>query len=201
MNLLIANFSWDQVLYYLIPLIWVLQYFLPGKKKDEEEQPSAPEQREAAEAAQERMRKIREEIRQRVESQREGGSTPGHPPVMTQPQQERPAVSTLRPQFEEQEVAVEPAAMTFDQPNPQDELQERLREQQARLKEARKAREAALRQTKETLKQAKSSSVSNPVRGDLRSEVFATLQSPVAARKAIILSEILGEPRSLKPYS
>jgi hypothetical protein len=206
---LIANFSWDDVLYYLIPLIWVLQYFLPGKKKGEDE-PDAPEQREAAEAAQERMRKIREEIRRRVEAQREGGAAVATPEAPAPRQtlvepvrktEERSVPRVLQPAPVRREVVADPMPTTFGQPNPQDELHERLREQKARLVEAKKAREAALRQTQKNLKKAKQSNVAIPSTGDLRSDVFATLQSPLAARKAILLSEILGEPRSIKPYS
>tara|TARA_B110000037_G_scaffold217570_1_gene278874 strand:- start:14759 stop:15367 length:609 start_codon:yes stop_codon:yes gene_type:complete len=199
---LIANFSWDQVLYYLIPLIWVLQYFLPGKKKGGED---APERGEAADAAQERMRKIREEIRRRVEAQRgEGASAPVSAEESPQPAQFRPVerpeptpqLAQLRP-----EPVVQAAPSSFDQPSPQETLQEHLREQQARLAESRKVREAALRRTKQNPKEAKQPNASVPATKNLRSEVFATLKSPIAARKAIVLSEILGEPRAEKPYS
>jgi hypothetical protein len=216
---LIANFSWDDVLYFLIPLIWAIQFFLPNKDKEKGESEDTPQRREAADAAQERMRKVREEIRRRIEAQREGGASPA--PLERQeapsPQPELQSAHehvydptkpdgqgrqrAPRPQVQRAEPVAQPEPVFSSEPSPQEKLQQRLSEQRERLAEARKTREAALKRTEKHIKAAKSTPVPVPSGGDLRSEIFATLGSPTAARKAIVLSEILGEPRSSKPYS
>lgn len=212
MNLtpLIANFSWDDVLYFLIPLIWVLQYFLPNKEKKEQND-DTPAGRAAQEEAQERMRRVREEIRRRAEAQRESRPVMEEAPVAPV----SPTVKQLRPARPQSQPAplarperVPQAGMgeaerEFAAPSRAEQLQNRLEEQRARLAESKRVKEDVLRNAK---KRRSAIMAGRPeprfdfTGGDLRSEVFATLKSPRTARKAIVLSEILGEPRAIKPY-
>ena len=205
---LIANFSWDQVLYYLIPLIWVLQYFLPGNKKAQDsEQPDTAEQREAAEAAQERMRKIREEIRRRVEAQRGESAEAPRPVVVQAAPAPAPPTRTLRPEALPQRPPLSQPAMaerlerSAVPTGPYEDLQEKLREQQARLAESTRARDEALKQTQQRIRRATQPAKHASKVSDLRSEVLATLKCPVVDRKAIVLNEILGKPRAVQPYN
>ncbi|MFW6353852.1 MAG: hypothetical protein ACOC3I_05645, partial [Verrucomicrobiota bacterium] len=79
------------------------------------------------------------------------------------------------------------------------DLENRLQEQRRRLRESKEARSAAKLKATEIGAVDRSWAVEALPIAALRGEVLADLSSPLAARKAIILSEILGEPRALRP--
>ncbi|MFP4282043.1 MAG: hypothetical protein ACLFR7_08800 [Opitutales bacterium] len=215
---LLAQFDWGEVFYFLIPLAWVALQFLGNKKeKGDEAPPQEQTSQPAAEAEKEdRLRRVREEIRRRVAEQQqerqrelEGGQprpVPSTEPVNWEEREPPPrrGVPPPVPAAARREAARSPEppsapAAPATQFATHSDLENRLQEQRRRLRESKEARSAAKLKATEIGAVDRSWAVEALPIAALRGEVLADLSSPLAARKAIILSEILGEPRALRP--
>jgi hypothetical protein len=173
---LLFAFDLGDLVYIILPLLWVAGQFF-ASKKEEEEKPSEAEMAE-------RRRRIQEEIRKRIEAQRENkgassGSDSGHAnshpaneaqartrteeprrtSLPSQPTAERPETPRYDPYRAEQDQRrrqPEPSqtAPTPAPSTPGSSIEERLAEQRRRLAEAERMREEAF---------AKASSVTSHV--------------------------------------
>ena len=219
--LLLADFDWSQVLYFLIPLVYVAAQFLGGDK-DKKGKPGT-DGKPATNDPQDQLSRVREEIRRKVaerqeqmrramtgegeraDEQKAPARVPGgYDPTLPEWAQRRDT-RTVSELEERKPAPVESAPPPVPVQAPplvpqENPLDRQLREQRARLAKARSVREAAFAEARKLAQ-------NKPVRGGGRSifpvgstrgQVFAALGSPNAARTAIVLSEVLGPPRSMR---
>ena len=207
-----ASFDWETLLPVVFFVLYGIAQFLGQKKKggpEAEEEPDVD--------MEERARKIREEIRRKIEARREareGGAGPQpvpadrapYDPTMPESMQGRPTVQP--PVVEPVRIPEPPKPVTFPSMEEglarQASLERSLHEQREMLVRARKekkeARERALemeRQAKLGRRGSRKPRPSAPARS-LRSSLLEELREPTSVRKAILLREILDTPPGLK---
>lgn len=200
----------NDLLEYLVPvvvfLLWAAsQYLEKRKEKGEQEQPpqDAYEQEEQA-------RRIQDEIRRKIAERRQeqqGGETPNSPPPLAPAAPlERPSPYSSPPLSERgqavprQRVGPPPmrAEPAYHEPEPRRDLFAELAEQEERMRETQRRAEQARAQARQRLASAQ---VRTPgyarvprAATSLRQDLLDTLRDPVAARKAVLYSEVLGTP-------
>lgn len=231
--IVLAEFDWNQVFVILVPLLYFAAQFFGGKKeKDDKPAPSKGGQdgKSAGEAAQERLRRVQEEIRRKIAERQEamrGGESEsaedsehaGPPPVPTPRRGYDPNVPEWAQRRSSAESARAPSrseSSRSSRPTPppvpvesgaseggESSLDRQLREQRERLARAKREREAAFAKTAGALSEARSWEISTSqerARGSSRRALLEGLSSPAAAREAILLREVLGPPRALQEF-
>jgi hypothetical protein len=204
---LLAEFDWSQVFYFLIPLVYVAAQFFGGdkeKKSKEAGKPTSPE-------AQDQLRKVQEEIRRKIaerqEEMRRAIEGDVDRPIARSPmEQETSAPEPSEPEWARERREAQPPPVRREPApvaaQPVNSLERQLREQQEHLKKARQARAAAFAEvrSKETGRASPSRGRRQGRTGSTRDAVLSALGDPGSARTAIVLSEVLGPPRALRPF-
>lgn len=199
MSLFLAvSFDWEALLPLLLFLLYGLSQLLGSRKKGAEEEIfEEPDPDQAAE--EERARQIREEIRRRVESQRQSDEA-----SVSESRQPAPVAQQAAPRSRPE---VSPARSSGD-----GGMIARLTEQKRRLEQARREKAKAERETRSIYDKARragsryqrkagaieTTALAEP--GSVREDVLEILSDPANARRGILLSEILGPPVGSKPY-
>ena len=189
----------DNLLEWLIPLIFAAIYFFGNMfsgKSDEDSAPGVPNRRREEDPdAIERQRRIQEEIRRKI-AERRGQSIPDS-------QNSRPAHHSSAPGSPDSRPAQpQPRLQPGQQPSHtaaaspyETQMQERLRQIEATKKQAER-----LKQKASALEPQRSSPRASPLTTHQsplsRASARATLRNPAAARTAFIHAEILGQPIS-----
>ena len=204
------DWNWSDLLYGLVPILYILSQFLgsKGEKKSEEEKAADQQHRQQQEAElAERRRRIQEEIRRRIAGETPAGdaarrtpepasSEPVHPLAPA-----RPVPTPLRtpPVHVPSQVAPSEAY--------ESDIERRLAAQREELKRARSARAAARRQADAITAGAMAGDLSQgageisaqgaaskPGTKELRSDILQAVRSHRNLRTAVVLTEILGPP-------
>jgi len=193
----------DQFIPLVLLVIWgISQLFTKGDK--EEEQGTSEEDA----LAQQRREEIREEMRRRrAESrQEEAGQAAPVRPAPAQPAQRE----QVRPQQQPAQRPVQRPTQQprpFRQPQPTAQMQtdhyaQQIQQLEAQAREANNAAERAFREAQRRIQSAQKVTPTLPmdaaVSGNAIKDALATLRDPQAARKAIILREVLGGPVSTR---
>ncbi|MEX0322304.1 MAG: hypothetical protein AB3N63_09115 [Puniceicoccaceae bacterium] len=216
-----ASFDWDT----LGPLIFIavaalaqLASKLKKGGQDSEDEPEVD--------AEERARRIREEIRRKIQERKQAEeieSQPlGHPPrraaydpTLPEDMQRRPSqvppVRTLQPEPPKQvrPVAQPPRPVIQQKPpvTKATSIQDRLSEQMKLLEQSRKKQKEALEKAHRMEKAALAGkarardtrkSVTVETEGNFRDQLVAGLRHPDSIRKAVLYREILGPPLGLR---
>lgn len=222
---ILAEFDWNSVFVILVPLLYFAMQFLGSAKKDDKENSAPPGKGGQPDpSAQERLRRVQEEIRRKIAERQEQvrrvmegedpRETPAAPPAQTydpnrpewaqrrESPPPRPATSSMpRSSQPPPRPAPEPAPMP-SRPM-ENALDRQLREQRERLARAKREREEAYAKASGLLHRAMGGNTGHPHHGahsSARDAVLVALHSPQAARNAIVLSEILGPPRATREY-
>lgn len=211
----IAALDWDSVFYILIPLVYVAAQFFTGDKKKGGSK--SAEAKPGSAEAQERLRRVQEEIRRKIaERQAQMNQEQGGPsaPAPAQPASPSRRYDPNLPEWAQRGEAQEapprpPPTPVASRPTPPptpaasraEDYERRLREQQALLRETQRKREAAFAQTHGAgSRQSRIDSMSIGGIQEPSSSIVEALHSPGAARQAILLREILGPPRALREH-
>lgn len=218
---ILAQFDWEQVFYVLIPLVYVAaQFFGSDKKKAEKRKDESPPASEQKADPSERLRRVQEEVRRRIAEAREearaatapdreelreardaGRSRAPESPRMEPPPALREESPPPVPPVPRREPAAAAARLPEGDLSP---IERQLREQRERVARSRERREAAFAQAHDIEGQAvrvkrRPWDSSRPSReGAVRDQVLGMLASAESARSAIVLSEVLGPPKSLR---
>ncbi len=215
----LAEFDWNQVFYFLIPLVYVAAQFFGGDKKKkktlEDEGPEVPQPQ--AEGS-DRLRRVQEEIRRRIAEQRAGADEAQEVPDAPVPSLRRESsydpARRSRAHQPAPEAAPPPVPVAprteYRQPVPRpaesgDSLVGRLRQQREQLAKSRVDRDAAFSKARE-ISGVRSSRAGTRGReapvgieaGPMRDHVLASLATPESARVAFVLTEVFGLPKSLR---
>lgn len=201
MNLFLAvSFDWEALLPLLLFLLYGLSQFLGSRKKGREEEVFEEPDPDLA-AEEERARQIREEIRRRVEGQRQAevsasSEAPRQGPVSPPPQP----------------VARSQPAPAVSGGSGDGGMIARLTEQKRRLEQARREKAKAERESRSIYDKARRAGsryqrkVESPevaaleAPASVREDVLGILSDPANARRGILLAEILGPPVGNKPH-
>lgn len=222
-RIFLAEMDWSVLVYIALAVGYAVVQFL--RSKGNEEGGNASERKVSGDpAAEERMRRIQEEIRRKIAERRAGsgpssvetapGPRPQEPPPRYDPfapersRQERSAPSQPAP-VNRPEPVVEPVREPLvSVPAPSEpSVEERLREQRRQLAKAKREREAAYGRALEIERKAgysrrdnwgASGSEAVQTEGTVRDQVIAALKNPESARSAFVLLEVLGPPVSSK---
>ena len=211
---LAASFDWETLVPVLFFVLYGIAQLLSAKKKGQEQ--GEEDQGVDDAAMEERARRIREEIRRKIEERRQSreGNAPQpspaqyrgteykrYDPTLPEKQQKRPALKprTLEPKPTRREVQPQPVPME----SPQADIMQRLEEQRAVLEKSRreqreaKARAAEMMAAAGTRKKA-ASTRTIAMSGSLRGQLLAGLRDPISVRKAVLYREILDPPIGLR---
>jgi hypothetical protein len=208
---LAASFDWETLVPVLFFILYgVAQFFGSKKKGDAAKEGEEAYDREEADM-EERARRIREEIRRKIEERRK--------------QQGKPAPQTVRPaaydpnlpeqqQSQPRTYQPEPAPRPIPVPQPVDpipvlpqesSLERKLHEQRILLQKTRKAKQEAREQAREIESAArqgrrrkKTAKVVEIAEDSLRQELLTGLRDPMSLRKAVLYREILDPPIGLR---
>jgi hypothetical protein len=218
---LAASFDWEALVPILFFVLYGIFQLLGSKKKGN----AADEEPEMDDGAmEERARRIREEIRRKIEERRQPQQdrTPQtapasrreveYDPTVPEGQQRRPQVQprTLQPQKQARPVQrPEPVPAWQPQPVPvtagQSSLEKRLQEQRALLEKSRREREEARSRAKEIedaagvrKKKRGAYAIAEEPSGALRKSLLVGLRDPMSVRRAVLYREILDPPLGLR---
>lgn len=204
----LADLNWSDLLYGLIPILYVVAQFFGGNDEKGKKGDSPAERKRRAEdeaARAERRRRIQEEIRRRItgeappnESTAEPIRRPAQPQARPEPQLSRhaePEPAAPRPQ--------QPATTRADGGYGGD-IEHQLANQRKLLEKARTARTAARQQAADITKNAVGPATNDiygtdrspASTGDLRNNVLQSLRSARDIRAAFVLGEVLAPPIS-----
>lgn len=223
--ILLAEFDWNQVFYFLIPLVYVAAQFFGGDKDKEAKKKAADGKTPSAEV-QDRLRKVQEEIRRKVAERQEEmrrAAEGAEAPSAARADSARPMTGDYDPtlpEWAQRNAGSQPTTRVNPPPIPrrsdlqpevtlppvppmepqESSLDKQLREQRSRLERARLEREAAFAKTRDAASAVRVAAGKSAHVSSVRHEVLLGLRSPVAARTAIVLSEILGPPRATRPF-
>ncbi len=210
----LQNWNWTDLLYGLIPLLYILSQFL-GSKEEKKEDSDSPEtqqrKREEEAALAERRRRIQEEIRRRIAGEdavSEPAKQPQAAPRKTAParslhdqRQPDPAARRTSPQANpSRSMPASDVSRTSDGGYGND-IEARLARQKEALRRSQREHEAARKRAAEigseigSIAQA-GQAPSNVGASAVRKEVLAAIRSGQNLRSAIVLAEILGPPVS-----
>ena len=205
----------DNLLEFVVPLIFAAIYFfgnmLSKGGEDDAPKPSRPQRRpEADPAAEERQRRIQEEIRRKIMERRHAAEgAPSERNVRrerTPPPQPEPAPVA--------EVTKQPVEVTsVEQSETKDfswdvsdnayetEMQRRMQEIEATKQRAKQLQQQAAQASKRADTPSRSQRSGRQGHSRLSGSVRQSLRDPAAARAAFVYGEVLGQPVSLKKSS
>lgn len=159
----------------------------------------------------EEARRVQEEIRRKIIARQQGRTEEEGPVAYEQPRQQRPATFPRRQEqpapldLERPRPVERPRPRTIPRPEPaapaapKRDIQEELRLQQVRLREAREAKAAALRRTSgKAAGKPRRIVVARPAAKDHRGQLLADLATGDSMKRAFLLKEIVDRPVGLR---
>ena len=213
---LAASFDWETLVPILFFVLYGIAQFLGSKKKgDAAEEETEEYDREDADM-EERARRIREEIRRKIEERRKQQGKPAPQPVrpaaydptvseQQQSPRSRPQPRTYQPEPAPQPVLVPQPAESIPSLPADSSLERKLHEQRILLQKSREDKQEARERAREIETAARRSSrrkkkaVVMETHGDsLRQDLLTGLRDPMSVRKAVLYREILDPPIGLR---
>ena len=221
---ILAEFDWGQVFYILIPLVYVAAQFFGGEKEEKGGGAKGKKGGSGGEeiSAEERMRRVREEIRRRVAERTGETETPEPRPLAPASSRSDRSYDPSRPDGMGQRgelrrssvpPPVPPAAPAPAEPRDGvDGLEKQLAQQRKRLAEMRQENAAARERARAIVREgegrtarfrrpAKVAVVAVAGSASTRDQVQGLLRDKASLKTAFVLTEVLGRPVSMRSGS